>query len=885
MTFSRTKLMTHAFGVLAVRTRPSFTAGVRRVSVLAVLVAGVCFGRPAEAASAGSGGCSLTFASPLVTALAGTFGGVVIDDRCRYVFLTNTDQNRVEVFSLATLTFEAPIQVGSMPVGLDITPDGSLLYVANSGGNNISVVSLAQRTELRKIPVIPGFSNDRPYSIAIADNGIALFTTTFSGSGFGGRMMQLVLATDSVSGREDFGAFTGVTTESTRLRASRDRSSIGIVVGNNSAGPVSLYSAASNTFSGPQNQSSFISDVALDMTGSTLLVTPAGHVLDSSLLLSGTVPLEAGQGGGAIDPTWGIGYRAIASRLDVLNLNTFLKTGELPLGDTVSSAQLFNFVGRMDISSDGTLLAVITDNGLSLVRPFPTAPVDVNLVRNGDFTNGLTRWLTFSAPSAADIDVDINGSVLEFSRGVAAPGSTNQAVVFQETGMALAAGAPLEAQFDLGNSSSVRKRISVLVADASFTDLHVCTFWLPPGQALTTFGIRTHTTSAWSNATIFFYAATQGSDGGAYRIDNVALEFDPTLPDDATTCIDPLAPPAGAPATEPSLLQNGDFESAGIAPWATFGTITSEVIGGVFSFVRPTSAQPAGVVLQATGESMTAGQILTATFELGNSSAVRKRVTAILHDNDFSDLSACTFWLEPGQPLSAYTYRTYTTEAWTNATLSIYPATTGTHEWIQLDNVTLQRTPGATIVGTECLEPAGSGDPRAGGWSATTSPVPQGRVALASPDAVAPLPGGGRSAVGSPSNARLFDHWIVDGFLPVGDWAEGPSWTATADGPRTRTLQMLEPLDLAGVQSAVLRFDSTLRARASTAAVQVSVEGGLWQTVHMAGVSDAASPVTIDLDAHSGRVIRIRFVFDTTAPLDEGPDVWHLSDLRLDVFY
>ena len=45
---------------------------------------------------------------------------------------------------------------------------------------------------------------------------------------------------------------------------------------------------------------------------------------------------------------------------------------------------------------------------------------------------------------------------------------------------------------------------------------------------------------------------------------------------------------------------------------------------------------------------MAANQILTATFQLGNSSGVRKRVTVILHDSDFCDLSACTFWLAAG---------------------------------------------------------------------------------------------------------------------------------------------------------------------------------------------------------------------------------------------
>jgi YVTN family beta-propeller protein len=319
------------------------------------------------AASPQAASCSVTFAPPLFTALAGTLGGIVIDKACQHVYLTNTTQNRVEDFSLQSLTLNAPIQVGSLPVGLDLTPDGSLLYVANSGGNNISVVDLAQRVELRKITIPSSTTaNDTPYSIAIASNGLALFSTTFSGSGFGARMMQLNLATDQVAQRTDF-YFFGSTTERTLLNASGDRTVVGIVAGDISSGPVFRYGAGTNTFSGPKNLNSFISGVSLDRTGSTLMVTPGTYVLDAALNLSGTIP-GSGWGGSAADPTGSVGYRSVASRVDILNLRTFLKTGELPLGDSVDFAYFTNFVGHMDLSADGRLLAVITDHGFALVR-------------------------------------------------------------------------------------------------------------------------------------------------------------------------------------------------------------------------------------------------------------------------------------------------------------------------------------------------------------------------------------------------------------------------------------------------------------------------------------------------------------------------------------
>lgn len=54
--------------------------------------------------------------------------------------------------------------------------------------------------------------------------------------------------------------------------------------------------------------------------------------------------------------------------------------------------------------------------------------------------------------------------------------------------------------------------------------------------------------------------------------------------------------------------------------------------------------------------------------------------------------------------LSSCAKRRYATQAWSNATLSVYPATTGAEQWICLDNAGLQETPSAAPLGTEYVE-------------------------------------------------------------------------------------------------------------------------------------------------------------------------------------
>jgi hypothetical protein len=328
-----------------------------------------------------------------------------------------------------------------------------------------------------------------------------------------------------------------------------------------------------------------------------------------------------------------------------------------------------------------------------------------NMVLNGDFAAGgpppvpPTNWGIFSL--GTDMVWTMAGGTFNYQRP---PGNT-QGVILQQTGLPLAAFDRVNATFSMGNTDPARKRFSVLIHDADFTDLSVCTFWLDGSAPPRPYEMRTHTTRPWTNATISIYAATVGT-GGFYQLDDVAMTTGPLVPgsSEMTDCIDPVAPAAGG-ITDAELIVNGSF-SAGLPPWGTFGNIQSQLNGGVFEFFK-LAGLPAGVLLQATGAAMVNDQKLRATFRLGNSSALRQRVTVIIHDNDFTDLHACTFFLPPGLPLSTYGMRTYTTEPWTNATFSVYPATPGTspgHEWLRLDDVSLIRTTTVTS-GTQCYEP------------------------------------------------------------------------------------------------------------------------------------------------------------------------------------
>ncbi|PJF26539.1 MAG: hypothetical protein CUN53_07445, partial [Phototrophicales bacterium] len=162
---------------------------------------------------------------------------------------------------------------------------------------------------------------------------------------------------------------------------------------------------------------------------------------------------------------------------------------------------------------------------------------DANMIINSGFNSGLNNWSIFGLPSNPPTSI-VSGA-LEFYRLTTA----TQAVVFQNTHFYLWANSPIEAQVQVGNTGNVRKRFVMLVHESDFSDLQVCSFWLPANAPLQTYTLRAKTNKNWRNVTISIYASS--ADGlPAYRVDNVTVTYRPALTQLQTRseCIDPNAP-------------------------------------------------------------------------------------------------------------------------------------------------------------------------------------------------------------------------------------------------------------------------------------------------------------------------------------------------------
>jgi subtilisin-like proprotein convertase family protein len=256
--------------------------------------------------------------------------------------------------------------------------------------------------------------------------------------------------------------------------------------------------------------------------------------------------------GAAINPTTGVQVRLLDANDNPVNdsgVPVTIAIGTNPSDGALSGTLTVNTVNgvatftglSIDIWGNGYTLAATSPSltqGVSATFNVAPAPGQ-NLIRNGRFAAGMMHWGTFATPTLSDIQHQITGGIFEAFRTV----TGTSAVVLQNTTVPIAGSVPLHIQLDLGNSSAVRKRVLLMAHSQNFSDFQVCTFWLPPGQPLTTYAMTLKTNQAWSQgASLSVYLAS--NDGQGYALlDNVSMVYQPGTPPEATLCFDPNVPP------------------------------------------------------------------------------------------------------------------------------------------------------------------------------------------------------------------------------------------------------------------------------------------------------------------------------------------------------
>jgi YVTN family beta-propeller protein len=349
----------------------------------------------------------------------------VVVDATSHAFISDPAANQIQVLDLRTLAVGTPIPVGPQPQGLALTPDGTRLYVADSGSREISVVDVAARREDHRF-VIPTttVNQGNPYSIAIANNGKALVVMSQAFTG-GIALVQIDLATEGSTVRPEVGSLAGTT----RVAASGDRSHIAMFEGDSTPGSVFLYDASTDSFTPRHFLNGFLNNVSLNQNGSTIYADqgtstqpPQTFVLDGTLAQKASIP------GSAIstteDPAAAIAFRVQGAFLEIVDLtrNTInLNTGiAIPKGAGTAT-------GGAAFAPDGTIFVVLTTNGAFVVSVAPT----VTIAGPPDPSGDAFQVLSFTAA-----DPDDPGAPLATSCSLdgAVPGPCGSPVTYMNLG-------------------------------------------------------------------------------------------------------------------------------------------------------------------------------------------------------------------------------------------------------------------------------------------------------------------------------------------------------------------------------------------------------------------------------------------------------------------
>ncbi len=256
---------------------------------------------------------TLTNSSPTSASNPAFTGGneglydIVLDQPRNRVYISNSGQNRIEVFDTANQVFLAPVTVGQLPHQMALSTDGNTLYVGTTGGELISIVDLTQNP-----PVFTGYINFPPLPRQASGTNAAVNNPHSLAYGYFGLEFimsnggQWKLSTGNVATVRPVDSITTVGTtsnftEPTSMIGSTDGSSILTLAG---SGEAFLYQAASDSYisasqlipSASLNTAGYFGPIGAAPGGAFYLV--GAQILNSSLTqlpTSGTFVASATQ--------------------------------------------------------------------------------------------------------------------------------------------------------------------------------------------------------------------------------------------------------------------------------------------------------------------------------------------------------------------------------------------------------------------------------------------------------------------------------------------------------------------------------------------------------------------------------------------------------------
>ncbi|HEX8351514.1 MAG TPA: Ig-like domain-containing protein, partial [Pyrinomonadaceae bacterium] len=294
-------------------------------------------------------------------------------------------------YQLGTNSFLPPFNLGGNLAGLDLSPDGDTLVVADRtrDASNIWVHVVDLRTGAAGKVNFPRYSLEGgTFTVAYGGDNHVLITSTFEGSGWI-PLRRLNPATGAWTTLNHLLADSnGTLSQDTMLAASGDRSVVGFAEGNISDGRWGSYNVPNATLAHRtwyENGTGWFNyEVGVNRNGTQYAIPTYGgtFIYNASFARIATLGQYAGPQpvGVVYHPVEDVVYFPWVTTKEVraFDTNTFAQTAAYNFEDTFTSNGNRAFQqGRMKMSRDGSLLLATVTGGVRFVRLYaPLAAVD-----------------------------------------------------------------------------------------------------------------------------------------------------------------------------------------------------------------------------------------------------------------------------------------------------------------------------------------------------------------------------------------------------------------------------------------------------------------------------------------------------------------------------
>ncbi|MBI3679721.1 MAG: beta-propeller fold lactonase family protein [Acidobacteria bacterium] len=359
---------------------------------------------------------SATFGS--VTTVVGSVSDIVLDESRRRLYLVNSSQNRVEIYSLPPnpIRLISSIPTDPLPLAAAISRDNRLLYISAHNSSSLNIINLDSLTVSAR-PSLPA----RPEGIAVGNDDRVLITTIGTGPNNsqntlliydpGNASISTVVVVPPApqnpllpppSGR----AFL---TNRSQLQTTPDGNYIvGVNIPNNNTRVVFVYEVASGTVLRSRSVNNISSVLAISpdgrkfTSGLTMFDTETLEVLAQQNLANAPYPIQPGtnfnlqqnQGGSVFAADGSLLYSAF-NVAPVQNPPARPNVSQLMLNDPdnllihLALQMPENLAGKMVITSDGSTLYALSESGFTSIplgnarqNPILDLPSSVVLLAN-----------------------------------------------------------------------------------------------------------------------------------------------------------------------------------------------------------------------------------------------------------------------------------------------------------------------------------------------------------------------------------------------------------------------------------------------------------------------------------------------------------------------